>query len=73
MYLFMYVFIYFWFCWVFVIRFLCVAILKLYRSGWPQTQRSAFVCLTNVGIKGMYNHHHLAALIFFFNVMLQIP
>jgi hypothetical protein len=40
------------------IGFLCVAlaVLELYRPGWPQTQKSACLCLPSAGIKGLYHH-----------------
>jgi hypothetical protein len=41
--------------------FLCVslAVLELCRPGWPQTQKSACLCLPSAGIKGV--HHHRPA------------
>ena len=38
--------------------FLCVvlAVLELYRPGWPQTLGSTCLCLPSAGVKGM--HHH---------------
>ena len=38
------------------------------RLGWPQTQKSACVCLSSAGIKGM--HHHCPAYKLFLNVII---
>jgi hypothetical protein len=43
----------------FELRFLCVALMSwnsLCRPGWPQTLRSACLCLLGAGIKGMRHH-----------------
>jgi hypothetical protein len=43
--------------------FLCIALavleLSLCRPGWPQTQRSACLCLPSAGIKGVLHHARL--------------
>jgi hypothetical protein len=46
--------------------FLCIslAILELYRPGWPRTQRSICLCLLCSGIKGVCHHHHSDLFIF---------
>ena len=36
--------------------FLCVALAVL-ELGWPQTQRSACLCLPNADIKDVHAHH----------------
>ena len=33
-----------------------LAVLKLCRPGWPQTQKSACLCLPSAGIKGVCHH-----------------
>jgi hypothetical protein len=46
----------------FEIGFLCIAVVSWYslcRPGWPQTQKSACLCLPSAGIKGV--HHHCPA------------
>jgi hypothetical protein len=46
-------------CLFFETGFLCVALAvlnSLCRPGWPQTQKSACLCLPSAGIKGV--HHH---------------
>jgi hypothetical protein len=48
-----------WFFYFFETGFLCVALAVLEltrRPGWPQTQKSAYLCLPSAGIKGMRHH-----------------
>jgi hypothetical protein len=45
---------------VFEIGFFCVALAVwnlLCRTGWPQTQKSACLCLPSTGIKGVHHYH----------------
>jgi hypothetical protein len=35
--------------------------LSLCRPGWPQTQRSACLCLPSAGIKNLMGHYHRAS------------
>jgi hypothetical protein len=37
---------------------------SLCRPGWPQTQKSACLCLPSAGIKGVHHHAQLELLIF---------
>ena len=51
-----FVFLFVWF--FFKTGFLCVLSWNsLCRPGWPQTQKSACLCLPIAGIKGMCHHH----------------
>ena len=56
-----------WFFYFFETGFLCVALAVLEltrRPGWPQTQKSACLCLPSAGIKGM--RHHCPGFLFMF-------
>jgi hypothetical protein len=51
-------FFFFFLIWFYKTGFRCVAlaVLELCRPGWPQTQKSTYLCLPSAGIKGMRHH-----------------
>jgi hypothetical protein len=46
----------------------CPGTNSLCRPGWPQTQKSAYLCLQSARIKGV-NHHHLAVFSYFLEAL----
>jgi hypothetical protein len=43
-------------------RFLCIALAVLELTCWPRTQKSACLCLSSAGIKGVRHHARLLEL-----------